>query len=632
MRSICRGAPQDAPPGSGQRRPRGSAAARTALAEWNLFTGTGRPLASARTLAEMGDETIEGIALPNSQTHTHENPSTGDGGSRRSLIVSPRILHLADPRRFGKLEDGKLGDEVNPTAPAATGESGTLVCAYQKMLLLALAGAAVVFNLVSAPVVILSVVMMVAALTMRIAYPPNSMAQAEASFCCGVTAFAVLPLLALVHLVRLAFIVVGTRPNVGWVFVLLLTLGRSMLYSGVALRLARARAHAAYFPAPAQMQMNWTAMRDVLSADLCYTWASLAMIGIIQPSYGGSVLGAGLWGILTLADPSSTDPTGCNIPLLLQLCGVLCAHALSQDAMSGQLPHTTTEAAFSTYTEGPLVFERLAPNPCSVKRRNGAIVVAGHSCLTGCGFFVASILVIVGLLKVGVAGGFNATWHQVQYLINDAAAAGHMRSLFDQRSAAHFAAAAAYYEQERPLVLQSARNFTLDWYWMRTAELVDAPVDSFYMMIWKRSEAMLKQLYEHGRQVKRHTQSTYTAPTVRQPTMCVQPRPATSRNHIGIVQTYIHHTNIAAPHTANMIREIPCHRHRTIGSRRTSATCITGSRSRASPSPLCWAHGATASIFLHGWSRLLPRRGRWRRRRTWWVAQLHGLSSSRCAI
>ena len=50
-------------------------------------------------------------------------------------------------------------------------------------------------------------------------------------------------------------------------------------------------------------------------------------------------------------------------------------------------------------------------------------------------------------------------------------------------------------------MLASARNFTLDWYWMGMASLVDAPVDSFYVMIWKRSEAMRSRLEQHGRQV-----------------------------------------------------------------------------------------------------------------------------------
>ena len=75
-----------------------------------------------------------------------------------------------------------------------------------------------------------------------------------------------------------------------------------------------------------------------------------------------------------------------------------------------------------------------------------------------------------------------------------------MRSIFDASSQQHFQVAANYYAQEREAILASARNFTLDWYWAKTAQLVDAPVDSFYMMIWKRSEAMRSRLVEFDRQ------------------------------------------------------------------------------------------------------------------------------------
>ena len=374
----------------------------------------------------MGDahrDSVEEIALSESQARTHDDTAAHDhmvsNGERRGSHL------LGGSHRFGKLEDG-----TGQSAHAANGGYTTFACTHRKPLLVVLGCVAFALALLSAaPVVVLSVVTMMAALSVRIACPPAS-SPTTAACIHGAAAFAVLPLLALVHLLRFASILSGTRPTVGWLLVLALTLGRSILYSGAALRLASARAAAALLPAAAQMQMLWSAMRDVLCADLYYTWTALLVIALLEPRYGGTLLASGLWGLLAHADPTATDPTGYNMPLLLQLCGMLCAHALARDARShlplasgdtgdAGLNGDAGDAGLSAAVEvrahdAPLGFDGFAPD---VRCSSGGCPSSGSgrlSCLACCELFVTSVATVGGMLMLGVAGGFWATWHQVR--------------------------------------------------------------------------------------------------------------------------------------------------------------------------------------------------------------------------
>eukprot|EP00041_Stephanoeca_diplocostata_P029834 m.889017 g.889017 ORF g.889017 m.889017 type:complete len:491 (-) comp23642_c0_seq1:575-2047(-) len=122
-------------------------------------------------------------------------------------------------------------------------------------------------------------------------------------------------------------------------------------------------------------------------------------------------------------------------------------------------------------------------------------------CLSKRGATILGSVVLLLFILTIKTDNWDTWWPNwgAQYFALDYGYLGKVASLTNKYASKHQDFAAKFYEEQRPIVLESARNFNLHWYWAETATNVKHKETSYYNMAWNRVSALVTR-FERDKQ------------------------------------------------------------------------------------------------------------------------------------